>query len=95
MSENVISIVKNAQKSTISVKAKSAKNRFQECKKMKIKLHSYQNSTPCFCVFSFELIILKSDRFRVIIDVGLKSSYLALAIITKMQQSLFFPTSKN
>lgn len=46
-------------------------------------------------VFSFEPMILKRDRFRVIIDVGLKSSYLALAIITKMQQSLLFPTSKN
>ena len=40
LSKNVISIVKNARKCTISVKAKSAKKQISRVQKTKIKLHS-------------------------------------------------------
>lgn len=50
LSKNVISIVKNARKCTISVKAKSAKNRFQECKKRKSSC-TLNKIVPPFFVF--------------------------------------------
>ena len=50
LSKNVISIVKNARKCTISVKAKSAKNRFQGCKKRKLSCTLIKIVHPVFAV---------------------------------------------